>query len=271
VRAKALGEELEAQRAVTRELRGQLQVASAQLSDLERLRADNSALRDEVSELRQCKDDSAALAQLRSEHRLLRLDWELSARRVTELSAEREELIALRGNADQVRILDQEVTELRRRERALEAQIYGLGQTPETEARRSIAPLAAATGTRAAEIEAGIAPLVAAGQRTVVLADHQGFAIATGGELEAQDGLAAFSAVAGDVARSAETLLPVGSVQWVWVIDKNRTQVSCRFFDCGSDSFTLSTLGQAALSIDEFDAVVSTITAKMTQADAATS
>ena len=268
VRAKSLGEELEAQRAIARELRGRWQVASAQLSDLERLRADNSALRDEVSELRQCKDDSAALAQLRSEHRQLRLEWELSARRVSELSAEREELIALRGDADQVRMLDHEVTELRRRERALEAQIYGLGQTPETEVRRSMAPIAIA-GTRAAEIEAGLAPLVAAGQRTVVLADHQGFPIASSGELEPQDGLAAFSAVAGDAARNAETLLPVGSVQSVWVIDKNRTQISCRFFNCGSESFTLSTLGQATLSTDDIDAVLLTVTATMTQLDAA--
>jgi hypothetical protein len=263
VRAKALGEDLDAERAVTRDLRGRLQVANAQLSDLERLRADNSALHDEAFDLRQHKEASVALAQLQSEHRKLRLEWELSARRVGELSVEREELLALRGDAEQQRMLDQEVKELRSRERILEAQIYGFGRTPETQVRRSLAPLAV-TGTRAAEIETGIAPLVAAGQRTVVLADRQGFPIAASGESLAQDGLAAFSALAGDMASRAETLLPVGSVQWVWVIDKNHTQISCRFFDCGSESFTLSTLGQTALSTDTVDGVLSTVMTQMT-------
>jgi hypothetical protein len=263
MRAKVLTEELDTERAAMKELRGQLQVANAQLSDLERLRLDNSALRDEAFELRQHKEASLALEQLQREHRKLRLESELSARRVQELSSEREELMAQRGDAEQQRNLEQEVKELRRRERLLEAQIYACGQTPDTQTRISTAPLAA-TGTRASEVEAGIATLVDGGQRTVVLADRQGFTVATSGELLAQDGLAAFSALALDVARGAETLLPLGSVQRIWIIDKYQTQVSCRFFECGGETFTLCTLGQSPLNIDAVDAVLATVMNKMT-------
>lgn len=263
LRAKALTEELDAERAATRELRGRLQVANAQVSDVERLRLENSSLRDEVFELREHKVASLALEQLQREHRKLRLEWELSARRVSELSAEREELTALRGDSEQLRNLEQEVKELRRRERILEAQIYGCGQTPETQARNS-AGAQAITGTRVSEVEAGIAALVSAGQRTVVLADHQGFIVATSGELLPQEGLAAFSALASDVARRAETLLPLGSVHWVWVVNGYRTHVCCRLFDCGSEAFTLSILGQSAPSVEAVDAVLATVTRKMT-------
>lgn len=263
VRIKSLGEELEHERIAGKELRGRLQAASAQLSDLERLRADNSALRGEVAELQRHKDASSVLEQLQSDHRKLRLDWELSTRRVQELTLEREELFQLRGDAEQQRIQDQELKDLRRRERILEAQIYGFGQTPETLARDSVAPPPVA-GTRAAEIEADIASLLAEGQRTVVLADRQGFAVAANGESLPQDGLAAFSALASDVAKRAETLMPVGAVQWLRVVDKNQTQIACRFFACGNEHFTLSTIGQGTPNIGTVEGVIAAVQTKMT-------
>ncbi len=263
VRIKALGDELEQERSAGKELRGRLQVASAQLSDLERLRVDNCALREEAAELREHKDATLALEQLQSEHRKLRLEWELSARRIKELSTEREELLLLRGDAEQQRVLAQEVKDLRCRERILEAQIYGIGQTPETLVRDSVPP-PAVTGTRASEIEVGIASLLTQGQRTVVLADRQGFPIVANGERLTQDGLAAFSALAGDAAKRAETLMPLGTVQWLKVIDKNHTQISCRFFDCGTEHFTLSTIGQSVPSLETVDAVIATVMSKMT-------
>jgi hypothetical protein len=260
--SKTMADELTTERTTVRELRGRLGVAEGQLLDLERLRADNRALREESGLLRQHQDASRMLEQLQSAHRKLRLEWELSARRVEELTAEREELVALRSDAEQQRHLDQEVKELRRHERILYAQIYGLGQTPQTQV--SDAPREVAmTGTRAAEIEADIASLLSLGQRTVVLADHQGFPVASGGESSPQDGLAAFTALVGDVARRAETLLPLGSVQWVQVVDRNRTQVSCRLFQCGPEAFTLATLGQSAVDPNAMDGVVVQVATKM--------
>jgi hypothetical protein len=263
LRAKALGEELDVERAAARELRGRLQLAEGQLLDLERLRGDNRALREEASELRQHQEASLLLEQLQSDHRKLRLEWELATRRVEELSAEREELTTLRGDAEQQKQLGQEVQELRRREHVLEAQIYGLGQTPETQTSNVLAPTVS-VGTRAAEIETAMASLVAGGQRTVVLADRQGFAVASGGESLSQDGLAAFSALVGDVARRAGTLLPLGTVEWVRVIDKNHTQLSCRLFEWGSESFTLSTLGQSAVDPETVDQVMSQVATRIT-------
>ncbi len=256
--------DLDEERGAARELRRRLQVAEAQLSSLEQIRADNQALRDEAFDLRQNQQARGQLEDLQREHRKLRLEWELSTRRVEELTAEREELGNRLHQSAQQQQLEQENQELRRRERVLEAQIYALGQTPEDRAATTAAPSTAITGARATEIEKGIAPLVAAGHRTVVLADRQGFVVASSGEAPFQDGLAAFAALVGDVARRVETLLPLSTVQWIGLVDRNRTRVHCRLFDCNAEPFTLSTLGQAALEPDSADGVLATVTAQLT-------
>jgi long-subunit acyl-CoA synthetase (AMP-forming) len=107
-----------------------------------------------------------------------------------------------------------------------------------------------------------MAALVAAGSRTAVLADRQGFVVATSGEQELQERLAAFSALLDDVAHRAESLLPLGAVEWVRLVAKNRMEIACRRFGCGEEPLTLCTIGMASLEPHQVDRVLSDVASK---------
>jgi hypothetical protein len=182
------------------------------------------------------------LERLTGEHKRLRLDAELMARRLQELLQDQSELAGLRAQAAEAGSLVEEVSYLRRREKDLEAQIYASGFRVSREMPAIVDELPVQTPIT--DMETNLDSLVdAGGPRTAVLADAQGFLIAGAGEATAQEGLAAFAAVAGDMVSRARMLLPLANVEAIRVTDSNSMVLTCHLFECDGQGLGLATLG----------------------------
>jgi hypothetical protein len=225
-----------------KDARVELAAAQAKLAELERLAEENRSLRDEVAELRTHQEASGELERLQAAHKQVRLDAELMARRLAELLHERAELLPLRAQAAEAVALTQEVEYLRRREKDLEAQIYAGGSFASRELPMLSGELpVVAPGT---DLETNLDRLVSkGGPRTAVLADAQGFLIASAGESVTQEGLAAFAAVAGELVARARMLLPLADIESIKVTDANRMVLSCHLFASAGEGLGMATLG----------------------------
>ncbi len=225
-----------------KDVKVELAAAQAKLAELGRTLEENRRLRDEAAELRQLQEASGELERLTTAHKQLRLDAELMARRLQELMQDRNELVSLRSQAAEAASLVEEVAYLRRREKDLEAQLYASGMYASRE-------IPAVSGevlvhTPVSNMETNLHSLVGAGgPRTAVLADAQGFLIASAGESGAQEGLAAFAAVAGEMVSRARMLLPLADVDSVRVTDRNRMVLTCHLFDSAGEGLGMATLG----------------------------
>jgi hypothetical protein len=226
----------------TKDAKVELAAAQAKLAELESTIEENRRLRDEVAELGAHQEASAELERLQAAHKQVRLDAELMARRLQELVHERAELLPLRAQAAEAAVLAQEVEYLRRREQDLEAQVYAGGSF----ASRELPILSGEIPMVAPEtdLETNLSALVSkGGPRTAVLADAQGFLIASAGESVTEEGLAAFAAVAGELVARARTLLPLADIETVKVTDANRMVLSCHLFASSDEGLGMVTLG----------------------------
>lgn len=246
-----------------KDVRVELAAAQAKLAELGQTLEENRRLRDEAAELRQHQEASGELERLTTAHKQLRLDAELMARRLQELMQDRNELVSLRAQAAEAASLVEEVAYLRRREKDLEAQLYASGMYASREMPAVSGELLVQTPV--SNMETNLHSLVGAGgPRTAVLADAQGFLIASAGESAAQEGLAAFAAVAGEMVSRARMLLPLAEVSSVRVTDKNSMVLTCHLFDSAGEGLGMATLGpgepevgNTARAIVELAAIVS--------------
>jgi hypothetical protein len=92
--------------------------------------------------------------------------------------------------------------------------------------------------------------------RSAVLADTQGFLIASAGEPMPQEGMAAFAAIASEMVSRTRVLLPLADVQAVRVSDANRMVLSCRLFETGGQGLGVATLGPGEPSAQDAERVV---------------
>ena len=230
---------------------------------LERLRDENLRLRDDAERLRVHEKASIELEQLTAEYKRVRLESELLTRRVQELGTVQEEVAELRRQSADHQELRTEARELTDALKQLEAQLYALGHIPQTKhVHTSIRPIT--IGTKAHDIETRLTPMLERTKlRSVVLADASGFPVVTAGESLAQEGLAAFSALASQIAQRARRLLPVGNVLLVNLIDDNRMVVSCRLFSLGEEEFAVATIGPEELDLLQTDEVVAALQQSM--------
>jgi len=246
-----------------KDVKVELAAAQAKLVELGQTLEENRKLRDEAAELRQHQEASGELERLTAAHKQLRLDAELMARRLQDLMQDRTELVSLRAQAAEAASLVEEVAYLRRREKDLEAQLYASGLYASRE-------MPAVSGevlgqTPVSDMETNLHSLVGAGgPRTAVLADAQGFLIASAGESAAQEGLAAFAAVAGEMVSRARMLLPLAEVDSVRVTDTNSMVLTCHLFNSAGEGLGVATLGPGepeatitARAIVELSAIVS--------------
>ncbi len=241
--ARAASERAEHEDAV-KDAKVELAAAQAKLAELEATTQENRRLRDEIVELRAHEDAAVELERLTAAHKQVRLDAELMARRLQELLHDRAELAPLRAQAADAAELAQEVEYLRRREKDLEAQLYAAGAY----ASREIMALSGELPliTPVTDLETNLTGLVGqGGARTAVLADGQGFLIASAGESVAEEGLAAFAAVAGDMVTRARQLLPLADIESVRVTDANRMVLTCHLFSSAGEPMGVATLGPA--------------------------
>jgi hypothetical protein len=220
VHAEASTRELATREDDARDARVQLAAAQAKLSDLERLLQENRTLRGEVADLRLHGEASVELERLTAEHKRLRLDAELMARRLSELLQDQAELADLRARFHDLQALGEEVAYLRRREKDLEAQLYASGSAGPDDQPAPGVPALHSVGT---DMEASLRALLQPdGARSAVLADTQGFLIASAGEPMPQEGMAAFTAIASEMVARTRILLPLADVDSVRVRDTNR-------------------------------------------------
>jgi chromosome segregation ATPase len=250
-----------------RTLKGNVSSAHEKRMDaeqIEKLRNENQMLREDIAQLREHEKASIALEQLTGEYKRSRLESELLTRRVQELSLAQEELTDLRRQALEHHQRKEEVTRLTNALGLLEAQLFALGHVPTTKQNQSsIKPTA--VGTKAHEIETQLSPMLERTKlRSVVLADASGFQVVAAGESLTQEGLAAYSALAAQLAQRARRLLPVGDVLLVNLVDSNRMVVSCRLFALGQEEFAVATIGPEQLELPEADEVVEALRNSMT-------
>ncbi len=225
-----------------RDAKVELAAAQAKLVELGEVLQENRKLRDEVAELRLHQAASDELERLTAAHKQLRLDAELMARRLQELKLDQAELVPLRAQAAEAASLEEEVAYLRRREKDLEAQLYASGLCASREI--PVVSGEVLVHTPVSSMETNLDSLLGeGGPRTAVLADAQGFLIAGAGESFAQEGLAAFAAVAGDMVSRARMLLPLAEVSSVRVTDANRMVLTCHLFDSDAQGLGIATLG----------------------------
>jgi hypothetical protein len=230
-----------------KDARVELAAAQAKLGELASVLEENRRLRDEAAELLQHQEASTELERLSAAHKQLRLDAELMSRRLEELMQDRSELISLRSQAAEAASLVEEVAYLRRQEKDLEALLYAGGVGALDQA-RATAPKHSAQ-TPVSDMEGNLQLLVAnGGPRTAVLADVQGFLIASVGETVTQEGLAAFAAVAGEMVSRARALLPLAEAESVRITDKNNTVLTCHLFESAGEGLGVATLGPSEAS-----------------------
>jgi hypothetical protein len=232
-----------------KDARVELAAAQAKLAELGEVLQENRKLRDEVGELRLHQAASDELERLTAAHKQLRLDAELMARRLQELKHDQAELVPLRAQAAEAASLEEEVIYLRRREKDLEAQIYASGFYASREIPVVSGELLVRTPV--SNMETSLHALLGAGgPRTAVLADSQGFLIAGAGESVAQEGLAAFAAVAGEMVSRARMLLPLAEVHAVRVTDANSIVLTCHLFNSEEQGLGIATLGPGEPSLE---------------------
>jgi hypothetical protein len=246
----------------------ELAAAQAKLAELERVLEENRRLRDEVAELRTHQEASGELERLTAAHKQVRLDAELMARRLQELLHDQAELGPLRAQAAEAASLAEEVEYLRRREKDLEAQLYASGSYSSREVPALSGELPVVRPI--SDLETNLSELVAqGGPRTAVLADKQGFLIAAAGESVAEEGLAAFAAVAGEMVARARMLLPLADVDSVRVTDANRMVLTCHLFDSAGEGLGIATLGPGEPKAESTARAIAGLTAIVSGGEAA--
>lgn len=251
----------------TRDAKVQLAAAQAKLVELARVLDENRRLRDEVAELRTHERASDELERERAAHKQVRLDAELMARRLQDLVRERTELESLRARAADADALASEVEYLRGREKDLEAQIYANGSYSSREMRALSGEIPMVTPI--SDLETNLALLVGHGSaRTAVLADGQGFLIASAGESVAEEGLAAFAAVASEMVGRARMLLPLADIRSIRVLDANDMVLTCHLFDSSGEPMGVATLGPAEAPADNTARAIAGVAAVVAPRDA---
>ena len=233
-----------------RDLRVKLQIAQAKLVEIDRVVEENRELRIENTDLEAHREAVIDLDRLRGEHKQLRIDSELMAHRLEELEGQEAELTELRAKAEELVFLTAEIAELRARESALQAKLFSAGRAPMDGAPkpRPVVDM----DLQAESMDFGLSALLRAkNARTAVLADGNGFLVANAGETDAQEGLAAFTGLVGEMTTRARAFLPLGNLINLKIIDSNAVAISCRFFDSGGMSYALATVDTEEPGRDE--------------------
>jgi hypothetical protein len=260
-------QKLAAAQAEVRELRAKLQALAPKLEELERIGEENRSLREQVAELAADRDAADVLERMTAEHKRLRLESELMTRRLQELEGERMELFELRARVQELSTIADEVSDLRRHEAELEAQLFSTirhSQTIPGVETGGLHTLGEVDATP--DAESVLCSLVGPGRaRSAALADGLGLLVAGAGERELGEGLAAFAGLAGEMADRARTLLPIGQMVRVSISAANDVKVSCRFFLAGGIEYGLATIATGTIegagderAIDTLAGVLST-------------
>ncbi len=121
--AAEIAHALSTAQAEVRELRAREGVVP-RLEELDRSIEENRSLREQVAELATDRDAADGTERMTAEHKRLRLESELMARRLRELEGERAELFELRARVVELSSIADEVSDLRRREAELEAELF---------------------------------------------------------------------------------------------------------------------------------------------------
>lgn len=257
-RSSEAAREMVATQGELRDARLRLQVAESRAQESEVLRDENRGLRTELDDLSDAKIAVGELTALREQYRQLRLEADLLARRVDELSHHGTEAAELR---DKVHALSSgEQDGLRARLQALEAQLFALGKTPA--APRSHGVEGETHGRAPAAGNFGLEALVAMEPiRVAVLADTRGLLIAGAGDRDHQEGLAALGSLASGLALRAREYLPLAEVRCVQLSALDDVTFACWLF--GNNEFALSTVGSGAAPQDAIDRVINAASADL--------
>jgi hypothetical protein len=227
-----------------RELRARLQALIPKLEELDRLAEENRSLRAQVTELEASRAAADELERVTAEHKRLRLESELMTRRLQELEGERMELFDLRARVDELSTVAEEVSDLRRHEAELEAQLFSTIRHSQTIPGVETGGLhTLSEADEAPDAEGVLSGLVGPGRaRSAALADGLGLLVAGAGERQLEEGLAAFAGLAGEIAERARTLLPIGPMVRISLCAANDVRVSCRFFLAAGIEYGLATI-----------------------------
>lgn len=249
-----LEEDLRGAEGALREAKAQVAALEPKARDVERIMAENSALRVELAELeRQLQAGSEAdLSTFQRRGAELSLREKALEARAAELEHHIEENHSLKQRAMALEAVTAENERLLRRLRDLEAQAFAAKPTPHV---RTLppAPLTDPTSTRAEKLEGILATLVHDYERcqVAVLSDVRGLLIASSGDRTHQTELAAAASLAAYTTDKIRELLPMTNPKALQWIDENRVSLRSSWLHTGVESLLLTTLNT---DIEDHDA-----------------
>jgi chromosome segregation ATPase len=231
-----------------REAQVAAQVAESRAAEIERLLDENRNLREDMREMSELRQNLEHLAAIQNENQALRLEADVTTRRMEQFEELNAECRELRVSVATMSRESDENHELRERVQTMEAQLFALGYNPSASkwtddmevSQTAVHDLA--MGGRIGEMMADLT--LAPRLRTAVLADNQGLLVGGVGDPEYHEEIAAWTGVAEGLITRAQSILPLGNVRRLTLFDGNDLVLFCRFFSLGTDSFILSSLSQ---------------------------
>ena len=240
--ARDASEELSGVRAELKEARIKVELSEGRVSELEELREENRRLREDAADIEELRLQRAELQKLQADHKQLKLEAEVMARRLEGQDQVSSESMELRRRVEELSQQAGQAEQLQQQVQELEAQLFAEGRQPK-ETRPHQVIQERGEGSLTADIEGALSSLLEFEQvRTVVVADSMGLPVAGVGGKAHQEGLAAFSGQAEELALKSRDILPMSSIRKVMLQDKNELIFSCRLFSCGPELLTLSFL-----------------------------
>jgi hypothetical protein len=248
-RAGDLEAELAAEKATADELRAAL--------DAERTRAgaEAGALRRELEARASEASPRMSVAEAQRASVELALRGRVLDRREHEIERREAEDASLRQDVERLSRAHEEANELRRRVGELEARAFALAPPAAHEGSASGPPsarrpascrlLEAALEERLEELR-----LREGGCRTAVVSDMSGLLLASSGDTEHGDSLAAGASITAETAERLRQILPIGEPVEIRVTDRNHVFMTARWLHCDEGGLLLGTLGVAGAPAD---------------------
>jgi predicted regulator of Ras-like GTPase activity (Roadblock/LC7/MglB family) len=212
------------------------------------------------SELRLANALKEEIIRLQVDNERLRIEQDLGSPLGQELLAAKEEIRDLRVRLRES-LAQKEKEEssenncilgLRKQVGDLEAQIFASGLSPLPKTKKKILKKQENTNDtipRFTNINKVLASFVDSEKyRSVVLADSMGLLVAGNGDNDYLEELSALSGMAFSIARCSSDLLPLASIEQVYINDIRGMTVCCQLISDGKVPFSLTTLGRDLIS-----------------------
>jgi chromosome segregation ATPase len=238
--------------------------AEAALRELEQLREERASLSAKVRELEREAGASRELSRLQQELRGVLVEKNLLERRLEDAEFRDKEREQLRAQIEELQQVRMDADLARAEVERLRLRLYKAPLTSGTYATRSESYLDE-LGASGDDVDIQLHNLgLQAEARHVVIADHRGFPVASIGDTDTSEVVAAVAGIAERFSHQARQLLELAEVTQFTVQDRNGTVAHYRFFAIDEDVMTVAVIGRCVPDESSLDRVVSAMIQRLT-------